>query len=125
MKVRMVKAVPPIPTGDYKVKVVGVQTREDGKFGPTAVLNLEVIDNEEFGGKILSPIVGVKNEVTPKRKLSRWLKAFGVEFNKEGDEVDIEDDLLDREALATVTIVEKGGVQYNRVTEMRPLLEGF
>lgn len=121
-KIRMVKSLPVLPVREYAVQVVGLEMKEE-QFGPAVIFRLEVIDDEEFAGRKLSAMASLGDEVTPKHKFTKWLAAFGVPFAEE-TELDIEE-LIGKEALATVVVTEKNGDQFNKITEMRSIPDEF
>ena len=113
----------PIEPGTYSVTCVGITTdvMENPQFGNGAVirfsLSFDDMVDTEGGDVIRDPIANDK--LTPMSKLTGWLGAFGIKVAI-GGQVDLEE-CIGKQALATVTSVDKGDRTYDKVTALMPV----
>jgi hypothetical protein len=107
--------------GTYRAKL-GAVALEDGDFGTQAALRFDLVE-PGFEGKSLRAWASAKLTGGKRpSKLYSWTSAllFNGRALPEGFDLDT-DMLLDKEALLVVEVVEKDGLEKNRVAQLLPL----
>jgi len=99
--------------GRYLGKVISVDERVGGLYGPELEIVVEIIDGV-YAGRQLKLWVGIKASI--KSNLIKYSAAFGLDTTP-GKALNT-DDLVGKVAVATVTIVRRDdGTEYNKITD--------
>ena len=110
-----------LEAGTYRAKL-GACALEDGDFGPQVAVRFDLVE-EGYEDKNIRAWASAKLSGGKRpSKLYGWTSAllFGGKPLPEGFDLDT-DQLLDREALLIVEVVQKDGMERNRVAQLLPI----